>query len=1531
MRGEERSFIRLSGGLITSHFANLLQDEEHGFEYARPETFVRPWREEDAPLQDNVHFLKQVREVWDHLRIIFDEKYRNIKAERMNAEDARKFWQRPILDALGFAPTYTKKQIVISDQVKYHFPYRGWFPGEGVPKPPVIHILPPGTDPDIRPSRGQPSPHDALQDCLNRQDATWALLMNETVIRILRDYHHTTVPGYIEFDLEGIFLNRSFPEFLALYRFCHASRFARNTETGKEPLEDYYEVSRQAGEKIGESLRGNVVTAIEELGNGFLDASLIEQLRGDREACQAYYQEILSVVYRIIFMLFAEQRGMLGVGGEHGDLFLEEYSITSLRERVDAFEGRDDRHTDLWEGLAVTFGMLEKGVPELGINAFDGLLFCRENEHFLKDARCRNTALMNTIRALTWTVPVTEGRGGRQRIHGRQRISYADLSVEEIGAIYESLLDYTPRITEGFEEIAGREYRPGEFMLDPRGSERKSTGSYYTNPDLIAELIKSALDPVISHRLSQAGPDPVAREKTLLSIRVCDPACGSGAFLIAAANRLGHELAKVRERTELPSAKEVQAARRDVLSHCIYGVDLNPMAVELAKVSLWINALVDDKPLSFLDHHIKCGNSLIGATPSLIAGGIPDEAYTPVEGDSKDVAARIKKANREQRQSKTFSEFEKKVGLADQCAERFAALIECAENNPEAVERKRREYERLRVSAEFERERWAADTWCGGFFWPLIKEQAEKVPTTETVRLVRSHGKSVLAEDLQNELRTLAEKYRFFHWYLEFPEVFRDGGFDCALGNPPWERIKIQEKEFFEVRDPEVAGARNAAERARKITALKQSKPALYSEFLAAKRASECESLFLRSSGRFPLTGKGDINTYTVFAEHARSTLSSTGRAGIIVPTGIATDATTAVFFGDLVDRASLVSLYDFENREKLFPIDSRMKFCLLTMAGSRACSSAFDLAFFLHRIDHLNDEHRHFTLTPEEIALINPNTKNCPIFRSKRDAEITKAVYRRVPVLIDENLGETGNPWGVSFQAMFHMANDSHLFRTREQMEEAGFVLQGNRFVKGEDIWLPLYEAKMFWQYDHRFGTFDGVEGRSDTHIPTPSVIEHANPEYLVMPFYWVNIKEFFTRNRNEREWNLVLRNISNTTNERTGIFSLLPQCCIGHSAPIIQINDRQKRETYFFYPNICSFIFDFIIRQKMGGTNFTYHIVKQLPALIPSTYTPALTNFIAPRVIELTYTAWDLEPFALDVLKEVGKDQWNKWFPQNLIGVDGRPKPFIWDEGRRFDLRCDLDALYFHLYEISRDDVDYIMETFPIVKRKDEAAYGIYRTKEVIIAKYDELAKEFVRVMRADLAKQEIPPSVFEGESECVEWKASAFWSEIIPREILDQNKSPEVQQYQTKASHYIIAKTIAGFMNTKGGYLAIGILEGKKGQPDEYPGIEADYPRCPDPIPDGFIRALQQAILKKFFPDTIYLRLTEFLTYRFLEKEGGTICIIRIRPSDEPIFLEVNKRDAFFIRLNGITQEISKHSEILDYCKKHFPPTGDNCLSE
>jgi hypothetical protein len=555
----------------------------------------------------------------------------------------------------------------------------------------------------------------------------------------------------------------------------------------------------------------------------------------------------------------------------------------------------------------------------------------------------------------------------------------------------------------------------------------------------------------------------------------------------------------------------------------------------------------------------------------------------------------------------------------------------------------------------------------------------------------------------------IAKAYRFLHWHLAFPEVFsRDGaGFDVVLGNPPWERIKLQEAEWFAERRPDIAKAKNASERKRMIEALLKDDPMLHQDFLQARRVAEGESALVRETGRYPLCGRGDINTYSVFAEMGRNLMSLTGRMGMIVPSGIATDDTTKAFFGDLVDRQALVSLFDFENREGVFPgVHRSYRFCLLTLTGPhRPARGGAEFRFFAYRGEDLADPGRRFRLTTEDFALMNPNTRTCPIFRTRRDAELTRAIYRRVPVLIKEGPPEE-NPWGLSFMAMFHMSNDSGLFRGRDDFAEAGFHLEGNRFRKGKETCLPLYEAKMVHHFDHRWATYEGVETRDVT------TAEKSDSEYSVLPRYWVAEAEVQTRleGRWERGWLLGWRDITNTTNERTVIASVLPRVGVGNKIPLM-LAPASPSQMAALAANLSSFVLDYAARQKIGGTTLNFFYLKQLPILSPSTYDhpcpwalgKTFKDWILPRVLELVYTAHDLEPFARD------------------CGYSG--PPFQWDEERRFRLRCELDAAFFHLYGIGREEVDYIMETFPIVKRHDEKRWGEYRTKRVVGEMYDTL----------------------------------------------------------------------------------------------------------------------------------------------------------------------------------------------------------------
>jgi hypothetical protein len=1386
------SHITTSGGLISAAFIENIREPSSRQRGVEPDSFALPWSvapKSPAALEE------AIATAWELLL----ERWDAVRADlpMMDVSQVRSRWLLPLFQLLDFDPVYLRGDTVLDEEGKLRYPlsHRGWLAlsevegevegdGEGAP---VIHTVIPSQDLDGRMAAGRgiknKSPHDMLQAFLNASPADlWAVLSNGILLRLLRDYHHTFTKGFVQFDLESIFETRNYGDFRALYRLCHASRFVGEVPgTFKVPgtlcpLEQFYKDSIATGIKVGEDLRGQVRQAIETLGNGFLDGDLIHRLQtsplksggteGGQALCRRYYGEILHIIYRILFLLFAEQRGMMP---GRDSLYAEAYSIARLRARAEGDIPREDDFTDLWEGLKVTFRMVREGVEDLGVFGYDGMLFDDDQIPLLNGSpspwegegtgmgvgrTIRNSDLLRAVRALTLI----------EREGVLQRISYADLGVEELGSIYESLLDYTPRVSTAPENVNGRQIPANTFFLDPRGSERKTTGSYYTHPSLVNELIKSALLPVARDRLAAAGLPVIeeeaigeataglltdyagltdeqraAGEAAILSIKVCDPATGSGHFLVKANNALGAELARIRSGDEYPTEGQVQAAKRDVLAHCIYAVDVNPMAVELCKVSLWINASVADRPLSFLDHHIKCGNSLIGATRELMAEGIPYEAFDQsIVGNDRATANAIRKRNREEQAGQLPLGWRVTVIETTEDLARWQRLSQLAEEQPRMA---REQYAEYVTAAEHQRRKLEADFWTANFFWPLPKGVGWVPTHGEFVRL-RAVGPEALPPKALAQMEALAEQYRFFHWHLEFPDVFQtsevsetsevSGGFDVVLGNPPWERIKLQEKEFFADKDPKIANARTAAERRKLIRKLSQTNPALHTAYTAALRESEATGHFLRDSDRFSLTSGGDINTYAVFAGLARQLIASTGQAGMVIPLGIATDYTYRDFFADVVGDGQLVSFYDFENREGIFPgVHRNYNFALSTLVGTDLPRSEAEFAFFMTQFDHLQDEERHFTLSSKDLALINPNTRTCPIFNSRRDAELTRRIYSACSVLHNEQTGE--NPWGVRFFTMFHMTNDSHLFRTREQLETEDSLLEGNRFVYGSEIYLPLYEAKMMHQFDHRHGTY---EGQSDDELQKgycrePIEADYGDPSFLVLPRYWIAKTEVFKASGEwDRQWFVGFRDITRAVDRRTASFSMIPRAAIGNKIPLVLFEGVKPQKVAAFTANVNSFTFDYVVRQKMGGISLNFYIVKQLPVIPPDRYTPELLDFIVPRVVELTYTAWDLQAFAQDILDEVGPETWARWFadapvhtsPPPAWAPGTSPPPFVWDEERRARLRAELDGLYAHLYGLTREELDYILDTFPIVRRKDEERWGEYRTKRLVLEGYEE-----------------------------------------------------------------------------------------------------------------------------------------------------------------------------------------------------------------
>lgn len=1186
----------------------------------------------------------------------------------------------------------------------------------------------------------------ALQDWLNEHDdALWGIATNGFMLRLLRDNDSLTRPAYIEANLAQIFETEDIASFAVLWLLIHRTRFGK---VGTPATDCALERWRDAGAKEGQVARDKLASQVEEalklLGSGFLDANpeLREKISSGQLPLTQWFNELLRLVYRLIFLMVAEDRNLLHSPDASTDarrLYLEGYSLLALRSSA-IRRSAWDRHHDRYEGLKVIFKALSKGEPLLGLPALGGL-FSAGQLPDLEGARISNQALLNAIYRLAWLAQ----DGALVPVNWRL------METEELGSVYESLLELQPQISPD-----GRQLLFAQDVGEQKGNQRKTTGSYYTPDSLVQALLDTALDPVLDK--TEAEADNAA--KALLKLAVIDPACGSGHFLLAAARRIATRLARIRSEGT-PSLADFRHALRDVARCCIHGVDRNPMAVELTKVALWIETVDPGHPLGFFDAQIRCGDSLLGVYDlKVLQDGIPDAAYKPLTGDDKEIASIYRKANAAAKAGQGGLDFgtgTNKLPETKPLALDFSGFRDLPEDTVEQIGTKAARFDDLRKGQNYIRARVACDLYVSAFLLPKTGNAPSgpsdrTIPTTEELWLALNQGKM---RPSVAEAPKAAHRAHAFHWPLEFPDVMQRGGFDVVLGNPPWERIKLQEKEFFAARDTEIATATNKAVRDRLIKALRNADPGtpqhrLFEDFEAEKHLSEATSTFVRvdgaEGGRFALTGTGDVNTYALFAELFSMLSGGRGRAGVIVPTGIATDATTAPFFAHLVETQRLAKLVDFENRERIFPgVYFRVKFCLLTL-GSR--ESAAQFAFFLTQPAQLADIERNFSLSPEQIAAINPNTRTAPVFRSRWDAELTAKIYSRIPVLINESEGPRGNPWAADFMTMFHMSNDSGMFRGASELEAAGYHRNGIDWVamgiqpaqsvmpiegsSSNDLalkgggprssrrYVPLYEGKMVHQFDHRRGDFARAKIRGDAdyrEIPSPGNEALADPNFEITPRYWVPAEEVQTRLASKewrRSWLMGWRDITNATNERTLIATIFPASAVNHKMPLI-FTGSGVREQACLLGNFNTLVLDFVARQKVGGTNLAYFFLRQFPFLTPDFYTEPRLAFVTPKVLELTYTSQSLAPFARD------------------LGHDG--PPFVWNEERRAQLRADLDAFFARAYGLTRDELRYILdptdvkgsdypsETFRVLKEREIRQVGEYRTRRFVLEAWDRM----------------------------------------------------------------------------------------------------------------------------------------------------------------------------------------------------------------
>ena len=548
------------------------------------------------------------------------------------------------------------------------------------------------------------------------------------------------------------------------------------------------------------------------------------------------------------------------------------------------------------------------------------------------------------------------------------------------------------------------------------------------------------------------------------------------------------------------------------------------------------------------------------------------------------------------------------------------------------------------------------------------------------------------------------------------------GGFDCVIGNPPWERIKLQEREFFSLPAPEIATATNAAKRRKLVAKLESDDPALHERYTQAKAAAQSLLDHCRKSGDYPLCGRGDINTYAVFAELASRLVAPHGRVGLLVPSGIASDHTTRDFFASVAETNRLIRLYDFENKKTFFPdVHASFKFCILNFGGEANTCDAADFVFFAHTVEDLENPRRHVALSGADIKLLNPNTRTCPIFRTRRDAAITKSIYRRVPVLIDKNRKKTGNAWGAKFGILFHQSKDARHFRTAEELHGEGFKLDGNIWRRDNATMLPCYEAKMSQPYDHRAANVRFEENWARQGQPTAtSLVDHQNPEFLALPRWWAS-EASIANSINDRE-NIALfsfRKVTSPTNSRTLLVNFMPLYGAIDSLQFIFFRDQSVKKRTCLMANANSFVLDYSLRQKIGNVNVNFFLVEQLPFFPPDRYDEpcpwdrrsTLEQWISERVLKLTCTAEDMLPLA----------EATGFTGGSFREYDGRLHK--WNDRDRAQLMAELDAAYFHLYGLDRDDAAYVLSTFKGIDTPDPLLSG-NTTAQHILDTFDHLA---------------------------------------------------------------------------------------------------------------------------------------------------------------------------------------------------------------
>lgn len=1232
-------------------------------------------------------------------------------------------------------------------------------------------------------------------DDLTNGALRWGILTNGAVWRLYYQGARSVSENFLQVDLHSIISSlMSSPSgsaadtdhclhcvriFAAM--FCRNSFFPSTVDSRtfqQRSIDKGMYFEERVRKDLSEKVFGDVYPI---LLNGMHSAAPDEDLPSIRNSA-------LILLYRMLFVFYAEDRDLLPVDESR----YEQYGLRS-KLRLEIGRLLDEGHAfsstlpKYWNYTMTLFTAINDGDNSIGLPPYNGRLFDPDSTPLLLNISLPDSVMAQVVDSLSF-----------EKFNGiRRYINYRDLSVQHLGSIYEKLLEFEPRHDD-----------EGGLAVHLNAHARKSTGSYYT-PDELVELVihetispliddciapfrsevlklgKSSLDINIKLDLLQAM-DPAER---ILELKVCDPSMGSGHFLVHLVDYLSNRVIEAIGEGELlwdwsdeidytsPITSRISAIRstivanawrygwtidvgqlsdlhivkRMILKRCIYGVDKNDMAVELAKVSLWLHTFTVGAPLSFLDHHLRCGNSLFGA----------DIRRTLDRMDSEGSAMLIHETLLDARDSaKSMQSIERltdaEIAEAHRSMQIFGGIVtttrplKCFLSLFHAIEW-------MDVKGDA---RASVDMWLDGLFGDPLRIAMGRIEPTapdtiSNLRYSRKYGGDSddfsgvdaraaelceLFSEVLEEGSRLVDEEKFFNWYISFPGLWKDwetspeGGFDAIIGNPPWDRVKLQQAWWFISRYPDIDKGITAAERAHLVSKLSNDHPYAAIDYEVALSRARATSRMARFCGDYPQLSAGDVNLQSLFIERGLSLVRKGGMLGYLVPTGIATDKTTSKFFRSIASSGNLKCLHDFENHKKLFSaVHSQFKFCAFVVGKDRffettACS------FFSHSVDDVFDGEKAFSLTAGDFLRMNPNTGTMPIFRTKRDADLTMDIYERLPVLGEHSPNGTVFSFSVKYHRMFDVANDSDKFHSSEQLKfmEKAWPGKGSMWESKKGKWLPLYTGRMFHQYDHRFAS--AATKSSNPYRTTQSIetsqTDKSNPNMFVTPQFWVSENDI--RLDLSTPWLLAFRNITSATNMRTMIATAIPCTAVGHSAPLLLPFDDSVNHSdlALLLANLNSIVFDFVARQKVQSNNFTWYTLEQMPVVPIVNYASSFfgsksaRELVLESVLELCYTANDLSGLAASL---------------GFVGKNGRVRsPFGWNAERRLQLRAKLDAVYFHLYGVyngdnvqkSHDDISYIYSTFPIVERNEIALYGAYRTRELALAYCNALESGVVEI---------------------------------------------------------------------------------------------------------------------------------------------------------------------------------------------------------